>query len=143
MRKALLTPAILPGAGRDDLEKDAAAERKASERVAVPSNGRIFMRMTLKSVAVAVALMTAGLTGTAVPALARDGVVSSNVILVHDNGRRHYHERGRYERRDGRRHYDRRDRYESRRHVRPSRYERDHRRDRRDRRGDQVIIRLN
>ncbi|WP_188851954.1 hypothetical protein [Aureimonas glaciei] len=101
------------------------------------------MRMSFKAAAVAVALMTAGLTGTAAPAMARDGI-SSGIVLVHDTGRRHSHDRDRYERRHHRGGYDRRDRHDRRDRYerRHSRHDRDHRRDRRDRRDNDIVIRL-
>ena len=106
------------------------------------------MRMTLKSVAIALALVTSSLAGTAVPAASQDGY-SNGVVLVHDSGRRHWHDRERYERRHHRDwdrrdrwsrydRYDRRDRWE-RRHARYRDYgRRDYYRDR----GDEVVIRL-
>ena len=105
------------------------------------------MRMSFKSVAVVLSIMTSGLAGAA-PAIARDGVSNGGIVMVHDTGRWHKHDRSdrrdRYDRRDRRERAerrdrrDRRDRYER----RSSSYERGDRRDRRDRRDNDIVIRL-
>lgn len=104
------------------------------------------MRKSLRSIAVAVAMVTAGL-GMAAPASARSNAPEAQIVVVRDHGgdrmhrrhdeRRHY--RGDYRPRYERRHHRERF-YEGRRHDRYSRHDRDYRRHHRN---NGVVIRLN
>jgi hypothetical protein len=109
------------------------------------------MRMSFKSVAMAVAIVTAGFT--AAPATAQ-GFSQSDVVMVRDGyrsdraERRHHRAERRYHRAERRHHraerrYYRDRYYDGRRHSRYSRHDRERRYDRRHHRGNGFVIRLN